>query len=95
MQKYEIMTLAKGSSSEDNAKKLSDEVHSVISSEGGKVLDSDFWGKRKLAYKIKQETDGFYEVIEFEIEPSKIDSVKTKLNLKDDLVRYLITVRKD
>lgn len=94
MNKYELMTLTKGSAGEDKAKELSGKVHSAISSADGKVLENDFWGKRKLAYQIKREIDGFYEVINFELDSSKVDELKTKLNLMDNLVRYLITVRK-
>lgn len=91
MNKYELMTLAKGSAGEDNAKKLSQEVHELITSLDGKVAKADFWGKRKLAYKIRQETDGFYEVISFDLAKNQLEKLKSKMNLMKNLVRYLVT----
>ena len=91
MQKYEIMTIYKLDQGEDKSKELSKKVQDMISSLEGVVENSNFWGKRKFAYEIKHNTEGFYDVINFEIDPLKIDSLKTKLNLVEGLVRYLIT----
>ena len=91
MKSYELMTLAKASVGEAKAKNLSKEVAELIESHGGKVLEADFWGKRKLAYKINQDTEGFYEVLSFEVPNDKLDSLKAKLNLTNNLARYLIT----
>ena len=93
MNKYELMTLVKGSAGEENAKKLSKEVAELITSLNGKVMETDPWGKRKLAYKIRQDTDGYYEVIIFEISKDQIDKLKTKLNLMNNLVRYIVTAK--
>ena len=60
---------------------------------GGKLVENDYWGKRKLAYKIRQETDGYYEVIVFEFPENEINQLKKKLNLLSNLVRYLITAK--
>ena len=87
------MTLAKGSQGEEKAKQLSKEINNLIGTLGGKILESDNWGKRKLAYKIRQETDGYYEVAMFEFPDEKLDEFKKKLNLIDNLVRYLITAK--
>ncbi len=93
MNKYELMTLTKGSAGEESAKKISKEVSELITSLKGKVTETDPWGKRKLAYKIRQETDGYYEVLIFEISKDQIDKLKTKLNLMNNLVRYIVTAR--
>jgi small subunit ribosomal protein S6 len=93
MKKYELMTLTKGSQGEMKAKELSKEVVELIKSLGGKIEDADFWGKRTLAYKLEQETDGYYEVVNLELPKEKMTELKKKLNLKDNLVRYLITAQ--
>ena len=90
MRKYELMTIAKITLGEDGARALSNSVKDLISANKGTTLNSDFWGKRKLAYEIKHDTEAFYEVIEFETEPDSIDNLKAKLNLQEGLVRYII-----
>ena len=69
MRKYEIMTISKASSGEDKAINLSNIVKDLISFFKGKILDNTFMGKRKFAYELKHETEGFYDVISFEMNP--------------------------
>jgi len=40
---------------------------------------------------MDNETEGFYEVIDFNLPATKIDTLKTRLNLIEGLQRYLIT----
>lgn len=90
MQKYEIMTISKGKLSEESARSLSNSTKDLITTNGGKILNSNFWGKRKFAYEIKGQSEGWYDVIEFESEEAGISKIKQKLNIVDDLVRYLL-----
>lgn len=91
MQKFEIMTIADIDLGEQGAKDFSKKVQTLIAELGGKVEKTDFWGKRKFAYEIKHKKEGFYDVMNYELAPGKADSFKTKLNLENGLVRYLIT----
>lgn len=93
MNKYELMTIYSGSLPEAEAKKVSEQVQGVITSHEGKIEKSDFWGKRKFAYEIKHATDGYYEVINFELDPTKLAAAQLKLKLVNNIVRYLITAQ--
>lgn len=93
MQKYEIMTIAAVSLGETGATKVTNDVKDLISANGGKVLNSDSWGKRKFAYQIGQDTEGYYDVISFELDKSKVEKLKPKLNLVEGLVRYLVSAQ--
>lgn len=90
MKVYELMTIAKGTLAEDSARSLSNSVKDLVSSNLGRVLTSDFWGKRKFAYEIKGASDGWYDVIRFEADENAVAKLKQKLNIIDDLVRYMV-----
>jgi small subunit ribosomal protein S6 len=92
--KYEMMTIYKIALGEQGSKDLSSKLQELIISNGGKVLEQNFWGKRKLSYEIKHDTEGYYDVIVFELEPSAVTKFKGKLNLLSGLVRYLVTAQK-
>ncbi len=94
MKSYELMTIAKITLGEDGARALSNSIKDLISASKGKILNSDFWGKRKFAYEIGNFTEGFYEVVSFEMDPAFVAGLKAKLNLQDGLVRYLISATK-
>jgi len=93
MKKYEIMTIIKAELAEKGAKDLSKKVQDQVESLSGKISSANFWGKRKLSYEIKREKEGFYDVINFELDPEGIQKLKSKLNLMDGLLRYLITAQ--
>jgi len=90
---YEIMTITKADLGEQESKNTSKKISDLITTLGGKVTKDDFWGKRKFAYEIRGSTEGFYDVLTFEIDASKVEKLKTKLNLMTDVLRYLITAK--
>jgi small subunit ribosomal protein S6 len=91
--KYEIMTIYKNDLGEEGAKELSGKVRELIESMDGKNIENDFWGRRKFAYEINHDSEGFYDVLTFEFEPSNIKKLKERLNLLNGLVRYLFTAQ--
>ena len=92
--KYEIMTIYKNNLGEEGAKDMSKKISELLSSMDAKVIENKFWGRRKFAYEIKHDAEGFYDVFIFESESSIIKKLKEKLNLLNGLVRYLITAQK-
>lgn len=90
MKKYELMSIIKGKLSEESARSLSNSNKDLVSVNGGKILNGNFWGKRKFAYEIKGQTEGWYDVIQFEGNEVGISKIKEKFNVLDDLVRYLL-----
>jgi small subunit ribosomal protein S6 len=91
MRHYEIMTIYNIELGEDEAKKTSEEVKSLITSLKGEVINQDFWGRRKFAYLINHQEEGFYDVIKFDLSGDKLEELKKKLNLMSSVIRYLIT----
>lgn len=90
--KYEIMTIFDLDLGEAKAKELCKQIQDFVTSVKGGIVKDEYWGKRKFAYQIKRKTEGFYDVLSFEMDPSKIAELKEKMSLMQGLVRYLITV---
>lgn len=90
MKKYEIMTITKISEGDSGSQRVSNEVKDLVTSNGGKILDSDNMGKRNFAYEINHDTEGYYEVITFECDKKNLPIVKNKLAFINGLVRYLV-----
>lgn len=85
------MTIIKLNLGEDGARDLSNTIKDFISSNKGKIMNSDFWGKKKFAYPLGKETEGYYEVVTFTMEAKNLANFKKNLNLQESLLRYLIT----
>ncbi|HAZ29596.1 TPA: 30S ribosomal protein S6 [candidate division WWE3 bacterium] len=90
MKKYEIMTITDVTAKEEGALTVSNTIKDLVSALGGKVLTSDFWGKRRFAYEVEHQTEGWYDIINFECTQDAVGKIKQKLNQLDQLVRYLL-----
>jgi len=58
--------------------------------EHGAVHSVDEWGKRRLAYEINKETDGYYVLVTFESEPTFIMELERIYRITDNLLRTLV-----
>ena len=85
------MTIYSIDLSEEDAKKTSEDVKSLITSLKGEVVNQDFWGRRKFSYPINHQEEGYYDVIKFDLTGDKLDELKKKLNLMSLVIRYLVT----
>jgi len=92
MRHYELMTIYNIELGEEGALGLSEEVKSLITSLKGKVVSDNFWGKRKFAYRVGLQEEGYYDVVQFDLEGSKVDSLKKELTSNESIIRYLISI---
>jgi small subunit ribosomal protein S6 len=74
--------------------KAEEKVTKIITSNGGKVVSNDNWGKRKLAYPIKKQEYAIYVFYTVEMPGEGVNKVESTLNITDEVIRYLI-VRPD
>lgn len=70
-------------------------VEKIITSLGGKIDKKDNWGKRKLAYVINKQAWGIYVIYEIEIEPAQVRAINDKLNITEEVMRFLIVSIED
>ena len=66
---------------------------SLISS-AGEVAKVDTWGKRRLAYPINYENEGYYVLYTFESEPDFPVEFERVINITDGVLRSLVVLRK-
>lgn len=52
----------------------------------------DHWGRRQLAYKIKNRDTGYYVVARFHTEPAKLPEYERALKLDDGVLRWLVSL---
>ena len=86
---YEHTLITKQDLSESQNQKLIDKYENIINKNLGKVLKTEQWGLRNLAYKIKNNKKGFYFHIKFEGVGKTIDEIERVANIDDALLRYL------
>lgn len=90
MNQYEIAVLYHPDLEVDLSK-AEEKVIKILTSGGGKVTNTDNWGKRKLAYPIKKQEHAVYVFYTVEIPGEGVWKVETTLNITDEVIRFLIT----
>ena len=55
----------------------------------GSIVYKESWGLRNLAYPIKNNKKAFYEFMNIEIPQKNLDALNSKLNLNENIIRYL------
>ncbi|PID32212.1 30S ribosomal protein S6 [Candidatus Saccharibacteria bacterium] len=66
-------------------------VTKLFTDNGGTLLSTDNWGKRKLAYNIKGHEYAIYVFYTVELPAESVQKVESTLNITDQVIRYLIT----
>ena len=61
----------------------------MVSELNGNVVYLESWGMRNLAYPIKNNKKAFYEFMNIEMPQENIDLMNSKLNLNENVIRYL------
>jgi small subunit ribosomal protein S6 len=90
MNQYEIAVLYHPDL-EIDLEKASSRVEKIFTDNGGKVVNNDNWGKRKLAYPIKKNEHAVYVFYTVELPAENVRKVESTLNITDEVIRFLIT----
>ena len=89
MSKYETIMVFSLKNGEEKAKELMESFKALIESNG--TLESvDEWGKRRLAYLINDEADGYYVLYNYEAKPEFPAELERIAKITDGVLRTLI-----
>lgn len=64
-----------------------------IAKSGGEVTKTDRWGRRRFAFEINDQTEGYYVVVQFSAEPAGQAEMERVLTLADEIIRFKVMVR--
>ena len=91
---YELLYLISNQYTEDEIKPLAEKVNDIIKGRGGKITLFEEWGKKRLAYSIKSFYYGYYNLVEFDLEGSKLTEVNRALEMMNEILRHQIVAKK-
>ena len=88
--RYETVFILTPVLSDDQAKEAAKKIKKQIIDLGGKVINDEHWGLRKLAYPIQKKTTGFYHLIEFSGEGQEIvNNLEVGFRRDERMLRFL------
>lgn len=87
MRQYELMVILDPESDERNVQPALDKMLGVVTKDGGSVDNVDIWGRRRLAYDIKKQSEGIYAVVTLTAESATAQELDRQLGFNETVVR--------
>jgi small subunit ribosomal protein S6 len=76
---------------EIDLEKATSKIEKILADNKAKVVKTDNWGKRKLAYPIAKQEHAVYVFYTVEIPAGNVAKVEQTFNITDEIIRFLIT----
>jgi len=94
MRNYEIMFIVNPNAPEEEIDKINGQIETIVTSGGGKIEKIEKMGKRRLAYDIEKQREGYYVLFVISANGDIIKECERRLRVMDTIMKY-ITVRTD
>ncbi len=91
---YETMYILRPDIAEEDVSKHIEKYNKLLEKLGGKILDSQMRGKRRLAYQIGKHREGIYVQLSHQGDGQHIEKIEKSMRLSEDVIRYM-TVKQE
>ena len=89
---YESVYIARPDITAAQVEALTESVSAIIADGGGKVAQTEYWGLKSLAYRIKKNRKGHYTMMALDAPSLAVKEFERNLRLNEDVLR-LMTIR--
>ncbi len=87
---YETVFVLPGDAQPQKVDDFVEKVKSLITQKGGDVTLTEKWGRRRLAYPIGRQREGYYTFIQFNAQPSFVAELNQFFRVSEDVIRQII-----
>jgi len=94
MRHYESIFVAAPTLTEEQADELVKYFEGIIAEQGGELLKTDHWGRKKLAYEVQKFSEGYYTLFEIAAESKLIAELERRYRNHENVIKYL-SIRTD
>ncbi len=88
---YETVFVLPGDLQPPKVDEYVDKVKSLIQKSGGEITLADKWGRRRLAYPIERQREGFYTFLQFKAPPTVVAELTQLFRVSEEVIRQVIT----
>lgn len=89
---YEHVFLARQDVTAQQVETLTEQMKSVIQSNGGSVPKTEYWGIKSLAYRVKKNRRAHFTLLNIDAPPAAVAEMERQMRINEDVIR-LITIR--
>jgi small subunit ribosomal protein S6 len=95
MRTYEVAVVVRADLSDQDRSVQIETFKGWISAQGGNVIQIDHWGRRRLAYPVSKQRDGYYLLLKAEMPANALGEIERSLRISENVLRFLITREND
>ena len=89
MPSYEHVFICRQDLTSTQAESIADEFKKTLSDNGGKVIDTEYWGLKTIAYRMNKNRKGHYFLMRSESVSSAVSEMERLMNINEDIMRFL------
>lgn len=93
MRDYELMCVVHADLDETALNEVVQRISSWISDGGGTIVKTELWGKRKLAYPIRKQSQGQYVLFQLTMAPKFGITLERNLRLQEPVLRFMLSAK--
>ena len=86
---YESIFIARQELADSDIKKTISDLKEILEKNNSKLIDTESWGLRNLAYKIEKNKKGHYVVLKIDGNSSAIHELERNMRIDENIIRYL------
>ncbi len=90
MRSYQSVLILKPDIEEPRVDDVLEKIEDFIKSNGGAILKTEKWGKKRLAYRVKKSRFGIYLNLYHTLEPSGVVHLEKKYKLFDLIIKFMV-----
>lgn len=94
LREYETIYILRPDTPNERVADINGRIRGIVEKTGGKVLEVDNWGKRRLAYEVNKHLKGIYLYWQYLGSPGTVAEFERNMRLFDSVIRYM-TVKLD
>lgn len=92
MTEYELLFITKPDLEDSVQKDIVAKTKGIIETGGGKIINTDVWGKRELASLIDKHTQGYYVLLKYNGTGAINQELESRFRINENMLRQLITL---
>tara|TARA_Y100001934_G_C12287135_1_gene742885 strand:- start:109 stop:495 length:387 start_codon:yes stop_codon:yes gene_type:complete len=90
LRSYQSVLILKPDIEEPRVDDVLEKIEDFIKSNGGAILKTEKWGKKRLAYRVKKSRFGIYLNLYHTLEPSGVVHLEKKYKLFDLIIKFMV-----
>lgn len=90
---YELGFILQPEVNEEQTRTLVERIEQIVNNHGGQIMRVNQMGRRRLAYPIQHNRDGFYVFIDMILAPETVSELDRTLKVSEEVLRHLIKKR--